>query len=73
MAKKSNMQFQMSLSEDLLRRLYYIAKAEGRSPNNHLLHLLRQNMQYFERVHGRISEEALRQIDLNLPENTEIK
>ena len=51
--------------EDLLRKLLYVADAEGRSPNNHILMLLRNNVQYFERAKGRIDQNKLRTIDLS--------
>ena len=35
------------LPEDVLRKLIYISEAEGRTPNNHILMLLRNNIQYF--------------------------
>ena len=54
----------LRLSDDLLRRLCYVADAEHRTPNNHMIHLLRQNIAYFERVHGKISPQALRDIDV---------
>ncbi|CDC60150.1 putative uncharacterized protein [Clostridium sp. CAG:448] len=52
------------LPEDLLRRMLYIAKTEGRTPNNQVILLLRNNTQYFERTHGKIPSEALRAIDI---------
>ena len=51
--------------EDLLRKLLYVSEAEGRSPNNHILMLLRNNVQYFERAKGRIDQNKLRSIDLS--------
>ncbi len=61
---KNDKNMTLRLSDDLLRRLYYIAAAEKRTPNNHILHMLRQNIAYFERVHGKIPEAALRSIEL---------
>lgn len=58
------------LSEDLLRRLIYISEAEGRTPNNQFLLLLRNSIQYFERTKGRINQAELAKIDISayLPE-----
>lgn len=61
---KNDKNMTLRLSDDLLRRLYYIAAAEKRTPNNHVLHMLRQNIAYFERVHGKIPEASLRAIEL---------
>ena len=55
----------LRLSEDLLRKLYYISDAEHRTPNNHIIFLLRQNISYFERTHGKISAQALRDVDID--------
>ncbi len=55
----------LRIPEDLLRKLIYVADAEGRSVNNHLLMLLRNNIQYFERAKGHINPNALREIDLS--------
>lgn len=55
----------LRIPEEDLRKLLYVSKAEGRTPNNHLLLLLRNNVQYFERAKGRIDSKALRDIDLS--------
>lgn len=62
---KQSLEIKLRIPEDQLRRLLYVAKAEGRSPNNHLLMLLRNNVQYFERAKGRISQKDLDAIDLS--------
>ena len=62
---KNDKEFTLKLSADLLRRLYYIADAEHRTPNNHIIHLLRQNIAYYERVHGKIPADALGSISLD--------
>ena len=46
---KQQPEITLHMQEDLLRKLLYVANAEGRSPNNHLIMLLRNNVQYFER------------------------
>jgi hypothetical protein len=53
------------LSEELVRKLIYIAQAEGRTPNNQFTFMLRNNIQYFEKTKGRISPAALAAIDLS--------
>ncbi len=55
----------LRIPEDLLRKLLYVSSAEGRSPNNHIMMLLRNNVQYFERAKGRIDPAALRTIDIS--------
>ncbi len=61
---KNDREFTVKLSDDLMRKLYYIADAEHRSPNNHIIYLLRQNIAYYERVHGKIPQDALSKIEL---------
>ncbi len=54
MAQKNKITFPVRIDEDLYRQMLAVAKAEGRDENNHLLHLIRTNVQYYERIHGRI-------------------
>ena len=62
---KRSPEITVKISEDLLRKLIYISEAEGRTPNNQFLFMLRNNIQYFERTKGRIDPSRLRSIDLS--------
>ena len=62
---KNQPELTVRIPEDVLRKLLYIANAEGRSPNNHILMLLRNNIQYFERAKGRFDPAKLREIDIS--------
>ena len=62
---KNQPELNLRIPEDVMRKLLYICDAEGRSPNNHILMLLRNNIQYFERAKGRMDANALRAIDLS--------
>ncbi len=62
---KNQPELTIRLPEELLRRLLYVSAAEGRSPNNHIVMLLRNNLQYFERAKGRIDPAALRAVDIS--------
>ncbi len=53
------------IPEDLLRKLLYVSAAEGRSPNQHIIMLLRNNIQYFERAKGRIDVKAIQALDIS--------
>ena len=64
MAQKNNYTGPVRLSEELLQKLLYISKAEGRTPNNQFTFMLRNNIQYFERVKGKISPDKLKEFDL---------
>lgn len=62
---KTQPEMTLRIPEDLLRKLLYVSNAEGRSPNNHILMLLRNNVQYFERAKGRIKPGDLQKLDLS--------
>ena len=60
---KNQYEIKVRLSDELMRKLIYVSEAEGRTPNNHILMLLRNNIQYFERAKGHIPPAALQAID----------
>lgn len=62
---KNSYNVTVKLSEELLRRLLYISGEEGRTPTAQFTFMLRNNISYFERTKGRISEKELRQIDIS--------
>lgn len=62
---KNQPEMTLRIPEDVLRKLLYVSQAEGRSPNNHILMLLRNNIQYFERAKGRLDPAKLREIDIS--------
>lgn len=66
---KNQTELTVRLPEDVLRKLIYISEAEGRTPNNHILMLLRNNIQYFERAKGHIPPAALQAICLEKQED----
>lgn len=62
---KNQYEVKIKLSEDLMRKLLYVSEAEGRTPNNQFIFMLRNNIQYFERTKGRIDSAKLAKIDLS--------
>ena len=68
---KNGYHVDIKLSEDLLRKLLYISEAEHRSPAAQFAFMLRNNISYFEKTKGRISEAELRKIDLSEYEKDE--
>ncbi len=68
---KNQPELTLRIPEDILRKLLYVSNAEGRSPNNHILMLLRNNVQYFERAKGHIDPTALRAIDISQYQTSE--
>ena len=61
---KESCHFDLRLSEDLLRRLVVISEAEGRTPNNTMLLMLRNYISYFERAKGKLDPAKLRAVDI---------
>ena len=61
---KKECKIEIRMSEDLMRKLAVISKKEGRSINNQFLFLLRNNIRYFERTHGRLTSAELAEEDI---------
>lgn len=68
MAQKNKVTFSVRIDEDLYKKMLAVAAAEGRDENNHLLHLIRTNVAYHERVHGKIDVSKI-VIEKNTEEN----
>jgi len=56
---KAKATFEVRIDEDLYRKLLAAAAHEGRSLNNHMLHLIRQNIAYLERTHGKLDTSSV--------------
>lgn len=54
MAQKNKVTFSIRIDEDMYKKMLAVADAEGRDVNNHLLHLIRTNVAYHERIRGKI-------------------
>ena len=52
---KQKSEFSVRLDTELYKKLIFVADKENNNLNNHMLHMIRQNVQYFEKVHGRIN------------------
>lgn len=61
---KNKASFEVRIDAETYKKLSYIAEAEGRNLNGHILHLARTNIAYFERVHGKIKPAELDKIPL---------
>jgi hypothetical protein len=62
---KKECKIEIRMTEELMRKLAVISKKEGRSINNQFLFLLRNNIQYFERTHGRLTNAELAAEDIS--------
>ena len=52
----------LRIGDDLLEKLYYVAKSEGRTLNNQFLLMARNSVAYFEKTKGKIDTAKLREI-----------
>ena len=68
---KNQYEIKVRLSEELMRKLIYVSEAEGRTPNNQFVFMLRNNIQYFERAKGKFDNKKLSAIDLSEYEQNE--
>ena len=69
---KKNYTFNLKLNEEMAKKLAYVSEKEGLSIQNMLTQLVRQKVQYFERVKGNIQKPALNEQSLNDFEAEEI-
>ena len=63
---KEKREFTVRLDTQLYKKRLYVAEKENNSLNNHLLHIIRSNVAYYEKTHGKINTEAIQ-----LPEETQ--
>ena len=54
MAQKNKITFSVRIDEDMYKKMLAVADFDKRDVNNHLLHLIRTNIAYHERIHGKI-------------------
>ena len=52
---KTKEEFTIRIDSELYKKLIFVASKENNNLNNHMLHMIRQNVQYYEKVHGRIN------------------
>ena len=61
---KKNYTFKLKLNEEMAKKLAYVSEKEGLSVQNMLTQLVRQKVQYFERVKGNIQRNTLNEQEL---------
>ena len=54
MAQKNKITFTVRVDEDIYKKMLAVAEFDKRDVNNHIHHLLRTNIAYHERIHGKI-------------------
>ena len=63
---KKNYVFKLKLNEEMARKLSYVSEKEGLSIQNMLVQLVRQKVQYFERVKGNVQKNDQQEADISL-------
>ena len=53
------------MNAEMLKKFLFVSKAEGRTPNNQFLFMLRNNVAYYEKTKGKIKPSDLAEIDLS--------
>lgn len=61
---KNKVSFNVKIDAETYKKLVFIAGVEGKNLNNHILHLARTNIAYYERVHGKVKPAELEKIPL---------
>ena len=62
---KNNIEINLKLSEDLLRKFLFVCEKENRSPSAQFAFMVRNNIEYYQKTKGRIPDTELRKIDVS--------
>jgi hypothetical protein len=62
---KNNLNLDLKVSEELLRKFLFVCEKEKRNPNAQFAFMVRNNVAYYEKTKGRISDAELKQIDIS--------
>ena len=62
---KQNYSIEIKLSEELLKKFLFVAQAENRSPAAQFAFMVRNNVAYYEKTKGRITDAELKKIDVS--------
>ena len=62
---KNNFEIDIKVSEELLRKFLFVCEKEKRNPNAQFAFMVRNNVAYYEKTKGRISDAELKKIDIS--------
>lgn len=62
---KNNLSIDIKVSEELLRKFLFVCEKEKRNPNAQFAFMVRNNVAYYEKTKGRISDAELKKIDIS--------
>lgn len=70
---KNNLKLELKVSDELLRKFLFICEKEKRNPNAQFAFMVRNNVAYYEKTKGRITDAELKGIDISAyeEENTD--
>lgn len=68
---KNNFEIDLKVSEELLRKFLFVCEKEKRNPNAQFAFMVRNNVAYYEKTKGRISDAELKKIDISQYEEKE--
>ena len=61
---KNECEITLKMSEEMMRKFLFVSEAEGRTPNNQFLFVLRNNVAYYEKTKGKIKPEMLKKYEI---------
>ena len=62
---KQSCNVNLKISEELLRKFIYVSSAEHRTPAAQFAFMVRNNVAYYEKTKGRMSDAELKKIDIS--------
>ena len=62
---KNNLELELKVSEELLRKFLFVCEKEKRNPNAQFAFMVRNNVAYYEKTKGRIPDSELKKIDIS--------
>ncbi|MBR2346803.1 MAG: hypothetical protein IKA68_04280 [Clostridia bacterium] len=62
---KNNLNLELKVSEELLRKFLFVCEKEKRNPNAQFAFMVRNNVSYYEKTKGRIPDAELKKIDIS--------
>lgn len=62
---KQSCNVNLKISEELLRKFIYVSSAEHRTPAAQFAFMVRNNVAYYEKTKGKISDAELKSIDIS--------
>ena len=68
---KNNLNLELKVSEELLRKFLFVCEKEKRNPNAQFAFMVRNNVAYYEKTKGRIPDTELKKIDISQYEEKE--